>query len=462
MARTIVCIQEYFDGQNFFYLESPKTYAQAARAYPLKSKPGSAPFVELRSGDGSPDLVNQAGESLFADLAMHPAVKPALEAALQQTEGGFSPICFRLDDVVDADMLPWEAVRSGTSGFLALDLRWPIVRLRETTESAPRLIYEFAEPVRIVVVLSAAGSSADTRAPALPQWEKIRKTLCRHSAKPGAIPLEVTILACEATLVQTIRDAAVPGVSADLIADKEDLIGKIRDKQPHLLHFFCHGTSDETPHLQIGTRLDWELEREPSIGLEARELRQRGDRDQNVWLVTLNCCESATRARDARSLANSLVAAGFPAALGMRESIDVETAHLLCEFFYPAVFELIGSVPEGGRPLEIEWAAALHEARSGLVNSSAGGALPQAAAKASKTWTIPVLYTRREPIQLRRLPGGISPAKQKILDFVRGLQQQRAKAAEDYKDLGEAALAPLLAGFDKKIKEELERLENTP
>jgi CHAT domain len=461
MQRTIVRIQENFDGQSLFYLESPKTYAQAGKMYPLDSDPAHSPFVELRQGDGSPERVREAGEKLFADLSVHPAVGLALDAALQQ--GDYSPICFRLDDVVDADQLPWEAFRAGASGFVALDARWPIVRMRETTEeTAPRAVYEFVAPVRIAVVLSAAGGTPATRAPALPQWLKIQQTLQKHLAAPNALPLELLVLTCEEQLRDTIRAANFAGVSAGLIADKEDLIGRIRDMGPNLLHFFCHGTAEETPHLQIGTYNDWEAQQEPSIALEARELRQRADKDQNVWLVTLNCCESATRAGDARSLANSLVAAGFPAALGMREAIDVETAHLLCEFFYPAAFNLIGSAAEGGSPVVIEWAAALHEARSGLVNSCAAGAVPQAAARSCKTWTIPVLYTRREPILIKRLPGGISAARKRIIDFIRVVQQQRAKAAEDYKDLPPEVLAPLLQDFDDKIKQAITQLQNTP
>ncbi len=462
MPRTIVCIQEYFDGRNMFHLESPRNYPQGAKSYPLTSNPGAAPFAALRTGDGSPDLVREAGEKLYADLSAHPAVKPALDAALLQQIGGYNPICFRLDDVADADMLPWEAFRAGASEFLALDSRWPIVRLRETTEATPMQVYEFVHPVHIVVVLSAAGSTVETRAPGLPQWSKIYTILTKHLATPGAIPVEMTVLTCEDTLRDKIRADNVSGVTPELIADKEDLVGRIRDAQPNLLHFFCHGTADGTPHLQIATRADWEAGLEPSIALEARELRERVDREQNVWLVTLNCCESATRAQDARSLANSLVAAGFPAALGMRESIDVETAHRLCESFYPAVLRLIGAIREGGPAVEVEWATALYEARSGLINSCAKGALPQTAARASKTWTVPVLYMRREPIVLKRLPGGISQGRQRLIDFIRGLQHQRAKAAEDFKDVGPKALDVLLQGFDQGIDQATAELARTP
>jgi hypothetical protein len=460
MPRTIVRIQESFDGKSFFYLESPRSYNKATTAYDLRARPSDTPFLELRTGDGSPERVMQAGERLYAEISEHPAIKDALSAALQQLE--LNPICFRLDDVVDADQLPWEAFRAGANEFVALNKRWPIVRLRETTESTPRTVYEFAAPIRIVAVLSAAGSSVERRAPAAPQWASIRHAIEQHRQRPGATPIELTVLTCELELRDIIGTANLPDVMADLIADKEDLIRKIRDRGPQLLHFFCHGTSEETPHLQIGTHLDWQAGQDPSIALEAGELRQRADPEQNVWLVTLNCCESALRAKDARSLANSMVAKGFPAALGMREVIDVQTAHQVCSLFYPAALQLIDAA-QAGQVTEIEWAAALYEARAGLVNLSSSGTVPQNAARSCKSWTIPVLYSRREAILIKRIPGvGISPAKARIIDFIRVLQLQRAKASEDYKDLPQEALVPLLQEIDNKIAQKVLELQATP
>src|SRR5206468_5688127 len=127
--------------------EWPKTYPKAGNIYPLQSDPGQPPFLAMRLGDGSPELVREAGEKLFADVAVHPAVKPAIDAALLQQQGGYSPICFRLDDAGEADSLPWEAFRAGANEFLALDNRWPIIRLRDVTEDEPVETYEFAPPV---------------------------------------------------------------------------------------------------------------------------------------------------------------------------------------------------------------------------------------------------------------------------------------------------------------------------
>lgn len=456
MPRTIVRIQESTDGATSgFWLESPKSYVGATLISPLTCRPNESPFLEMHSGDGSPNWVRQAGEKLFHELYSHPAVKPAIDAALTQIVGGCSPICFRLDDVTIADDLPWEAVRS--NDFFALDQRWPIVRMRETTEATTRLVYTLEPPLRATIVLSAAGRSPQNRAAGAPQWQRIHDTIEKHLAENGAIPVSVTVLTGEKALMDTIGNLKKPWVRADLIADKSGLLEQIQKSHPHILHFFCHGISDQTPHLRVGSYADWEGELDPSIAITAYELRQRADPDQNIWLVTLNCCESATRAGNVRSFASSLVAAGFPAAVGMREVVEVEHAHLLCKSFYPEVMRMIGAVPEGGLESEIEWAKALWQARTDLAEKDANGVPAQAAGQGSKIWTVPALYVRREPFKLKRIvpsqPAqiGLSQAKRKIIEYIQTLQQQRTKAVEDYKDLPPAALNAILAEFESQI-----------
>jgi CHAT domain len=456
MSRTIVRIQESTDGATTgFWLESPRTYAGATLISPLTCRPDESPFCEMHNGDGSPNWVRDAGETLFHELSKHPAVQPAIAAALTQIVGGCSPICFRLDDVTIADDLPWEAVRF--NDFFALDQRWPIVRMRDATEANTRLIYTLEPPLRITIVLSAAGRSPENRAPGAPQWQRIHDTIEKHLAENDAIPVSVTVFSGERALLEAIGNPKKPWVQAYLIADKSGLLEQIRKSRPHILHFFCHGISDQTPHLSVGSYADWEGELDPSIAITAPELRQKADPDQNIWLVTLNCCESATRAGNVRGFASSLVAAGFPAAVGMREVVEVEHAHLLCKSFYPEVMRMIGAVPEGGPESDIEWAKALWQARIDLAENGANGVPAQSAGRGSKVWTIPALYVRREAFLLKRIAPsppaqiGLSLAKKKIIEYIQTLQQQRAKAAEDYKDLPPAALNAILSDLDNQI-----------
>jgi len=467
-ARTIVRIQEYSDGSSIFSLESPKSYQDAGKVRPLRSLPGESPFYDMHTGDGSPNRVMEAGQKLFEDLSAHPAVGPAITDALREIQGGCSPIYLRLDDVTTAEDLPWEAVfYSRNKEFLALDTRWPIVRVREAKEADPRLLYNFEPPLRITAVLSAAGGDAQTRAPAAPQWLGMYNAIRLRLAAPNAMPVELTVLVGEDALRAQIDSLQMPWIQCGLITDRDGLLQKIKDSRPHLLHFFCHGTSDEIPHLKIGSYTDWEAERDGTIAITGVELRQLADPKQDIWLVTLNCCESATQARDARGLASSLVAAGFPAALGMREMIDVQFAHKLCEAFYPALLELIEQAVPNGPDRDIEWAQALSTVRAKLAVACRQGSPAQQAARDCKTWTIPALYTRREPFLLRRIaaqaaaPPGLSEAKRRQIDYIQQLQRQRTKAAEDYKDLPPEALNDILQDYDKQLAKATLRLKQT-
>jgi hypothetical protein len=451
MPRTIVRVQEGLRGETSIWLESPRNVPLAGRPVSLDLAADATPFKEMRDETPLNQVVAAAGDQLFQKIVVHPAVMHAFQTALQALNGNCSPICFRLDDTVVAENLPWEALRDPGADFLALDRRWPVVRVRDVTESEPVLEYSLQPPLRLLGVLSAAGSSALTRASAQPELQKVLDTFQQYLAKPNALPVRVYLLLGEESVRDAARAMNLPWLTADLIADKADLLNKIRVFAPHLLHFFCHGTTEEIPHLQIGSRMDWELDQDGSIAVTAKELSQQADPDQGVWLVTLNCCESAARTRDARSLASSLVASGFPTAIGMREAVNVQLAHLLCGQLYPAILKMLSAVPENGPVVEIEWACVLYDARAALVNQCTA-AVPVFAARECKYWTIPVLYTRREPFRFKRLPVSvISPEKLRLAQKLQVLQQQRTKIAQDFKDLPPAALQGILADLDTEI-----------
>ncbi len=118
----------------------------------------------------------------------------------------------------------------------------------------------------------------------------------------------------------------------------------------------------------------------------------------------------------------------------------------------------------GGAGTEIEWAKALSVARSRFVANYNAGVPPQEAARGFKIWTIPALYTRREPFLLKRTAPAapdLSEKKQRIVDYIKTLQQLRAKTAEDSKDLTQADLADILKDFDDKIAAKTAELQAT-
>jgi hypothetical protein len=312
----------------------------------------------------------------------------------------------------------------------------------------PQEEYQFEPPLRIMAILSAPGNDIATRVPGKQEWESLLgEGADRLDA--ASVSVRLHVLTGEEQLKNTIDKQNLNWVSTDWIVDKDQVFSAIRSFEPHILHFFCHGTTELSPHLQIGSRSDWVAEKEGSVSISADELRERADPRKMIWVIVLNACESATHAKDARSLVNELVGQGFPAAIGMREKAEAAYAHKFCRLFYRAVVRMLQIIPEGSPAQEIEWASALYEARTEL------GAQNQEAACACKYWTIPVLYTRPEPFKLRRLPskpGLPLPEKMRLLAECKALLGQREQLAADPGTPQELKTG-ILKDFDAKIKE---------
>lgn len=453
MPRTVVHVQENLDGKGHFYLENPKNYPDAKILYPLQIDASMTPFREMHDGIPYADVVWDAGQKIYNELIIHPAIRSALQALFAQNYGQTSTVCFHLDQS-RAEDLPWEAlVNMAEQAFLALDSRWSIARLREANTDV-KVEYVLQPPLRLMAILSAAGSTAATRASATQEWEELFRTVDASLAAHG-LPIRLLVLVGEENLKTEIDALHKPWISTEWIVDWDRLLRAIRDFSPHLLHFFCHGTTQLIPRLQIGSRSDWEAGSDGSITVTASDLRQFADPQQVIWLVTLNCCESAAQTKDARSMASSLVAAGFPAAVGMREAVDTAQAHKLCRFLYRAIWDRLNTVVEDAPATEVEWAYTLLDARANLSTQDAQGVPTQVAARNCKYWTIPVLYIRPEPFRLRRLssaPALSMTDKLRLLQEYQELQQQRSQVAA-MPNVPASVLQDVLKEFDDKINE---------
>ena len=195
-------------------------------------------------------------------------------------------------------------------------------------------------------------------------------------------------------------------LEADLLPDLvEELLQDIPRFAPNILHFFCHGSTEHGPHLQLATRTDWLLGSGSKVKLDTGALASIPGIEQFVWLVTLNCCLGAASIPHAHSLARSLVARGFPAVIGMREVIDVNDANVFTRALYAELFvELQKYAAPAKEPVEICWPKMLALPRRYLRDRHAGDALPVQAAEGLKEWTLPVIYARRNPFKLLRPP----------------------------------------------------------
>jgi hypothetical protein len=118
-----------------------------------------------------------------------------------------------------------------------------------------------------------------------------------------------------------------------------------------------------------------------------------------VWLVVLNCCQGGMAAQEMHSLAHSLAAAGVPAALGMRETVQALAAYEFSRVFHRELLDRLGRLlaPDGADTTDrvIDWTHVLGAPRAALVESHSDDA------GTFGEWTLPVLYTRLDPFTVR-------------------------------------------------------------
>ena len=195
------------------------------------------------------------------------------------------------------------------------------------------------------------------------------------------------------------------------------------------------------------------------IRIESSQLKQRADPHGNIWLVTLNCCESAKSDGGAGlfsiPMACSLVNSGFPAVVGMREQIAEDFAHDFCRLFYDALLDdfsdRIATAKREG-VAEVHWACALFATRQRICEMiDSENAFSDVAARA-REWTIPVLYTRLETFRLRLISTASDAREKKIQQLIEEMLQlidDRKFLAEDMVNLEH--LKPVISQIDARL-----------
>jgi hypothetical protein len=332
------------------------------------------------------------------------------------------------------DQLPWEALHQAGHQFVTLDNRWPVGRMAGRVVGQDRVIQRQVDgEVRLLAVLAAVDASGRD------QWLALKEVLTETQ-----LTWSLTVLVSEKDLLDEIQGLQDGRIRAEMLRDREHLLGTIERVKPNLVHFFCHGTAGGTaadgsmaaPTLLFCTAADRIVE-QSSVVIEAKDLSRHPGLQQSLWLMTLNCCDSSA-ARGVPSLARSLVNEKLPAVLGMRERIVPQNAHLFCRPFYRSVLRQIMAVAEhGGAPADIEWIRALWEPRRELA---------QLAAAQARGWTIPVMYVRPEPFQLRQPPAHLAEGERKELEA-------RLQKLKEYRDTMGRDISPrMLAELEEEIR----------
>ncbi len=303
----MIWLQKTLSGNPQILLDEPLDDPEAEVAVDLALDADQlALLAQMKTGPWDPNLVEEVGRALCELLKKQPAIGRDFATRLALDGPVAAPIYLRVDPP-DVDEWPWEALSDKNAGFLALERRWPIARVKRVKAPVIKSEYLFAPPLRILAVLGAAAKDPLARISAKEEWDALYTAV-----KKSSLNVDLHVYVCEEDLKTQIQDLKEPWITVGFLEEDRALFDRIKDFKPQLLHFFCHGVADTPPFLQIGTRLDWRTKENGSINIEASQLRDRADPDQNVWLITLNCCEGAAQPAESangsrsRSMASSL------------------------------------------------------------------------------------------------------------------------------------------------------------
>lgn len=390
------------DGVPFLSISLQEPWVFGSCARPFTCQASDPAFAALRAAVVAQDSIKLAGGTLFTAVSAHPEVQQYLQTALQTAVGGRYPVYVEIATPAGAEALPWEALCSPNDEYLGLDERWALARIVEPAAEPPAF-YTLTPPLRIAAALSCLGISAEGELAALR----------RAVREAGADSARLLVIASEEQLLSDLQDEITAGTAPELAAVKlipaelSALQAMVSDFRPHVLHLFCHGSIEGSPHVSLALKSDWETP-EPTSGLlaEARDFHGFARKTDNVpWLVVLNCCEGAapSASADSQSLTLGIAQEGVaPAVVGMREPVVSDTANLLTRTLYSKLLADVATRGDDAGQEPLDWAHLVVAVRDGLARNQGMG-LSRAAAS-TKEWTMPVVYVRPAAFQLRVKP----------------------------------------------------------
>lgn len=349
---------------------------------------------DLRSGVVRPYKVQRVGETIRQDLLNAPDIGEWLQRTFRD------PTATSIHFVLGApgsDDYPWEVLYDPQQGFVDA-VRWPIGRIKNTTKRPVNL--DFAPPTQVLAVLTAPGTE-QAQVSARPEWDALYEAL-----EQSGVPYRLHAFVCEQDLLQTINGLGNSRISAEVVDSAQQILGAITQLKPRLVHFFCHGVGGAEPQLLIGRVTDWVARRFGRTKLTPKQIAN-SDLDGFTWLVTLNCCDSASATKDTSNFAAALVVEGVPAAIGMRQPVRNTDAHAFAGALYSELGLLLASLLAKTQPSPLEFTSAVAIARRAVFQAIQRRD-PECTEGECLEWTLPVLYSRIEPIDVKNaLPPGI-------------------------------------------------------
>ncbi len=339
--------------------------------------------------------VADLGEALLDLLLSHPSIPRQIDAV-----AGDDGSLLIEDLTAAAQSLPWEALKDRNGKFIALRDAPLLGRSVRRLLGGEPMARVFQPPLRVLAVLAAAGQQQDG---SVLTAKKEAQAIVRGLSAVQGPEFELLVLGVDDEVEAILAAANDSRLRYRELRGLVELEEALREHKPHLLHFFCHGFADEDtpPRLDLALRSDQVAGfANGSLLLEADQIVDligMANPQSQLLMLSLNCCLGAA-ATETISLARDLMKnTDLPAVIAMREAIDRRDAHAFAETFFGEARRLIGDLLAGGLPDTLDWTRVLPAVRTRLCIDRCQRL---SRAKDCKEWTLPVLYTRREPLRI--------------------------------------------------------------
>jgi hypothetical protein len=421
---------------------------------PFNIAGGNTAFPLALSADLLPpwdtaNAVQERGRIVRTSLRKHPGVAKLLDQLEMTPKGEIKPLYVAIAEG-EAEQITWETLCDTQDSFVALDPRWPIGRISDPVagRSFPPAVLH--PPIRVMAVVSAFKVHDQQR-----EWDLFHAAAT--AARANGLDVRLKLLVAHPDLRATI-DASIAGGEGwvevgHVEKTAQRLVQDICAWKPEILHFFCHGISDETDQwLELATALDYKTPatKAGSVKVRVAQLTDLTSVLPDPWLLTLNCCSSGQAAEELQSMAHQVVSAGFPAAVAMLEPVAAGDAYEFTRSFYASLFEALRRVElELAKQdrVTFEWVEPMYSARAALSDLHAGDP------KNCREWALPVLYVRGiEPFFFTRpAPAAVfdtSDAKTKASVVAQWLVSVRDQMPEDQR---RAIMQTVLAGVPASL-----------
>lgn len=353
--------------------------------FPWRLQSATPPIARFDAQSIDPDnpgIFRETGESIFTELSQDPNFQIFYNGTIAAPIGSADRmVLVKCQSESLAHAFPWEALHD-QQGFAALHRQLPFARLVKSKKAPTQAAFDGR--LRLVAVIGAVGE------PSGPEWTALQGALAAWNGGVDAL-----VLVDSLALVGTVTTAALPGVTAELTPQfPDELVLRIGQHLPHVVHIFCHGNPDGGGQLEIA-HTQTALGVKP-LTIGAGELAPAL---ASAWLVTLNACGSGGAAESgSSSFACTLVEQGVPCVVGMRQRIGADVANAFTgAFLSGALAEFDRAWTSGAETWTPQFGPALTSARSRIVATIG---LSQVNAGEKKAWTLPIMCVAANPLRI--------------------------------------------------------------